>query len=247
MILDKLKEKKIIIKSDDENKLKHKFSNDYKNLLTAITSQKLNKQQIAYLIYTIICGINFRYSNEIKWLDYYSYFDYDFYNNYLLLTDGQIKLLFIILIEDNMNIHYNFIKTLNYYQLIYLDFVLKDNNFKISNYNYYFNQNYKPLNIGSRITYSNEEVETNVISKLNNSQSIINYIILTFNELFKINLTKEIYFADIKDNLLIGKMSQFKDLINSLSSSDTLKNKIKLFINILDDIQIMELTSKFSS
>lgn len=199
-------------------------------ILKHLFNLQLNKYEMAYLIYNIYVGLNLYNidTEHIKWSIYSNYMDKQYYENNISLTDGQNKLLLISLLQTDNDINYDII--FNIYQLGYLEYVFNNEEFNMNFYNIYFNPYINITYEGIKISSLRKKYNALLNKNLDN-EYIFKYFIVSLNKLYNYKKNKD----QSKD------IDQFKQLLNLLIKNINVKQKMKIFIDILHDKQILKI------
>jgi hypothetical protein len=194
------------------------------------TQRRLTKFERAYLVYSIISGLELIVNtNDCDWCDYYSKINKQFYSSNIALTSGQNKLLILSLLDDNAN---TISHILNTYQLIYLNDVFQREKWELNNHQIYFNESWRPTYAGVRTQDISEIMNDffhNPETKYTN-KNIRDYIVLAFRKLYSFNR-----FLESNKSFSLHQLIQF---LNILVCNMNIDNKFREFLHTLDEEQI---------
>lgn len=194
-------------------------------------NQELNYENKAYVVYQIICAFDLiKNTNEIDW-SFINNFRIDFIREKLTLTRGQQKLL---LLETKSTEPLNLFMILNVYQLIIVDYIFTKYNFNVYNSSRYLGEHID-LYEGKRGINIQEELNQFFTDPefANNVNKIEEYMCYAIGNIYA--------FTRFIPESQSTNLKQMESLLSVYISNDNINTKLRKFLTILDDSQIIDI------
>lgn len=207
------------------------MENDEKlQFIKNLQNQALSIENKCYIIFQNICAFDLiKNTATIDWEELKVLFNMDFIIKKLTLTRGQQKLL---LLQCKNNDKLDITSILNVYQLIVLNYMLEKYNFNVYDSPQYLGEH---LNIyqGKRELDISELYEDFFNNPDFNNNSMEEYMCFAIGKLYS--------FVRFNPSNQGNNIHQLSSLLRVYTSNDNTINKLRRFLTVLDDNQIIDI------